>query len=115
MDDAVDGGAADAVLGGQIGEGDLAFGVAAADRAACGLGKLLSLDLDVLLIGAAAGVSDAAGLGRGPGSNRGKSNGYGPDLHGRSLARRPVIVFLKESQRVSSDIVGFTAVITGPL
>ena len=51
MDDAVDGGAADAVFGGEVGEGDLAFGVAAADGPAGWFGEfgLLALELAVLL------------------------------------------------------------------
>lgn len=40
MDDAVDGGPADAVFSGQVGQGDLAFGVAAADGTPCRFGQL---------------------------------------------------------------------------
>ncbi|WP_326822890.1 hypothetical protein [Streptosporangium sp. NBC_01756] len=51
MDNAVDGGASDDVLGGQVGEENLAFGVAAADGTAGGFGQfgLLALELAVLL------------------------------------------------------------------
>ncbi|MFB4283866.1 hypothetical protein ACBJ59_51820 [Nonomuraea sp. MTCD27] len=47
----MDGEASDAVLSGQVGEGDLAFGVAAADGTAGGFGQfgLLALELAVLL------------------------------------------------------------------
>ena len=47
----MNGGASVAVLGGQVGKGDPAFGVAAADGAARGLGQfgLLAFELAVLL------------------------------------------------------------------
>jgi hypothetical protein len=57
VDDAVDGGTADAVLGGQFGEGDLAFGVAAADGAAGRLEQLGLLAFELAVTGTVRGTA----------------------------------------------------------
>jgi hypothetical protein len=57
--------------------------------------------------------TELAGEDWGPRSNRGKSNGYGSDLHEWALGPPSHDLFLKEFPQVSSNTVGFCSIATG--